>query len=133
MRLLLDTHVWIWFVQGNSTLRKHAPFIEQVIQESQVLVSPISCWETGQLSSRGRIQLPMPCQVWVEQALDGFALAQFSPAIAVEANYLPGNFHPDPADRMLVATARLLDLVLVTRDARILGYGTHGHVKTYAV
>jgi PIN domain nuclease of toxin-antitoxin system len=69
---------------------------------------------------------------WIRQALDrpDFELVGLEPEIAVESCNLPGTFHADPADRFLVATARLKNAVIVTRDQRILKYGEHGHVRT---
>jgi PIN domain nuclease of toxin-antitoxin system len=131
--VLLDTHVWIWFREGNPTIEKDAAWIERMAHTGNVLISPISCWEVAQLCSKGRIALQLPCQLWVDTALKGARLAPLSPAIAVEANYLPGEFHPDPADRILVATARLMDATLVTRDARILNYALTGYLRTKKV
>ena len=133
MLVLLDTHVWIWFREGNPTIQKDAAWIERMADAGNVLISPISCWEVAQLCSKGRIALHLPCQRWVDSALKGAQLAPLSPAIAVEANYLPGEFHPDPADRILVATARLTDATLVTRDSRILNYALAGYLDRKSV
>ena len=82
------------------------------------------------LEARGRITLAKPCSEWVDDALaaPGFGLAPLTPDVAVESVRLPGPFHDDPADRMIVATARLAGAQLVTRDKRILDYGARGHV-----
>ncbi|MGY8826929.1 MAG: type II toxin-antitoxin system VapC family toxin [Candidatus Latescibacterota bacterium] len=83
------------------------------------------------LEAKGRIKLPISCGEWVDQALDapGIALASISPAIALASSRLPGHFHGDPADRILVATARFLQADLLTRDRQIIAYGQAGHVS----
>ena len=86
--LLLDTHVWIWYVEG----------------------------ERAQIASR------------VESQVES-AVQKGSPSVAIESTRLPGSLHRDPADRMIIATARLLGAAIVTRDERILEYARHGHVR----
>jgi PIN domain nuclease of toxin-antitoxin system len=90
-----------------------------------------SCWEIGKLVELGRMHLPYPTEVWVEKALlyPGIQLVHFTPEIAVAASELPGEFHRDPADQILVATARHLGCPIVTADRRILSYR---HVKAIA-
>lgn len=84
------------------------------------------------LEAKGRVTLHMPCDAWVETALaqPAMALVPITPAIAVASSRLPGTLHGDPADRILVATARALDAPLVTRDGAILTYGRGGRLKT---
>jgi PIN domain nuclease of toxin-antitoxin system len=87
------------------------------------------------LSAKGRLNLDMPTHSWIEQSLSHPAMrlvALDDPAIAVESNELPGDFHADPADRLLVATARIGGYTLVTRDQKILDYGKAGHVNVLA-
>ena len=131
--LLLDTHIWIWLINDDRELHNSpslAP-IEEAAKRSLVRVSVISVWEVGMLESKGRINLSIPCQEWVQQALQapGIALAPLSPAIALASSRLPGQFHGDPADRILVATARALQADLITRDRKIIDYGQRGHVS----
>jgi PIN domain nuclease of toxin-antitoxin system len=94
----------------------------------------VSVWEIALLESKGRLELPIPVSEWIRQALDrpDFELVGLEPGIAVESCGLPGAFHADPADRFLVATARLKNAVIVTRDKRILKYAGQGHVKAMA-
>jgi PIN domain nuclease of toxin-antitoxin system len=82
------------------------------------------------LEARGRLVLGKPVAQWVEQALSapGLDLAPFSPDVAIESVQLPAPFHDDPADRMIVATARIAGATLVTRDCKILDYGARGNV-----
>ena len=135
--LLLDTHIWLWLacgVQGKirpSTLRS----IEQAGQRRELFISIISVWEIALLESKRRIVLPMSRQKWMARALDnpGIKLiALDEPEIVLDSCQLPEQFHADPADRFLVATARARNAVLVTADQRILDYSKSGHVKTLA-
>ncbi len=129
--LVLDTHVWIWLVIGDATLSADArEAIERAARTGSVLVPAISVWEVAMLESRGRIVLAAPLVQWVRAALaaPGLGLAPLEPEIAVESCRLPPPFHDDPADRMIVATARVAGATLLTRDRRILDYGGRGHV-----
>ncbi|MGH6953590.1 MAG: type II toxin-antitoxin system VapC family toxin [Alphaproteobacteria bacterium] len=131
-RLVLDTHVWLWLASDAAQLSAQAhDAIERAATDGALHVAAISTWEAAMLDARGRIALAMPCGEWVEEALavPGLSLAPLSPQIAVESCRLPGRLHDDPVDRMIIATARLLDATLVTRDARILRYGLDGHVR----
>lgn len=134
--LLLDTHVWLWLMNGDRALRGSPalPAIEAAAHGGQVGVAAISVWEVGMLESKGRIVLPMDGMLWVEKALGapGVHLIPLSPEIALQSTRLPGAFHGDPADRMLVATARCEGCVLVTRDQRILDYGAQGLLRVLA-
>ena len=134
--LLLDTHVWIWLMNGDPALRGSpaVPAIEQAAREVRVGVAAISVWEVGMLEAKGRTILPMDGMLWIENALaaPGVRLIPLSPDIAIQSTRLPGAFHGDPADRMLVATARCRGCLLVTRDQRILDYGEQGLVRVLA-
>lgn len=132
--LILDTHVWLWLMTGDATLRRTPALalIEQAALDARLLVSAISVWEIGMLEAKGRISLPVDAMQWVAKALaaPGVRLQPLTPAIALHSSRLPGDFHGDPADRILVASARQLDAVLVTRDGKILDYAAAGFVKT---
>jgi PIN domain nuclease of toxin-antitoxin system len=131
--LLLDTHIWLWYAEGNperlppSSVKK----LEQARQESGLRVSSISVWEVGVLHSKGRIQLSTPLPDWIRRALapTGITLLPLDADTAVESTLLPGESHGDPADRFLIATARTKGLVLATRDEAIIEYGNAGHVR----
>jgi PIN domain nuclease of toxin-antitoxin system len=129
--ILLDTHIWVWWVNGSSQLtatqRSH---IES--NESMGLgVSVISCWEVAKLVEVNRLELRCPVAEWIAQALayPGVRLLYLTPRIAVESTRLPGAFHRDPADQIIVATARIRRCPLLTADGRILPYP---HVKILA-
>jgi PIN domain nuclease of toxin-antitoxin system len=132
--LLLDTHYWIWFQAG--THEQFVPRILTAIQESAgaglLLVSVISVWEIGLLESKGRVHLNAPCRQWVDEALasPGLSLAPLTPDIALDSTRLPGTFNGDPADRIIVATARRMGARLLTRDQQLLDYAAQGYLRT---
>ncbi len=131
--LLLDTHIWYWLVIGDEKLKssKILSLIEQGARASNIKISAISVWEMGMLEAKGKIRLTTSCLEWVEQALSapGISLEPLSVEIAIESSRLPGSYHGDPADRILVATARRLGATLITQDAKILEYGKDNYVK----
>lgn len=135
MLLLLDTHVLIWLTeqtgQANQAIREQ---IDRSAREEGVLVSPITFWEVGLLTSGGRLRLETSIDNWLERVIGtpGLGVAPFTPAIAIESTRLPGEFHRDPSDRFIVATARALDATLVTHDRDILRYAQDGHLKALA-
>lgn len=137
-QLLLDTHVWLWLALG--TPKKIAPSalrnIEEAGQVARLLVSIISIWEIALLEARHRIVLPLPLHDWVALALSRpeIRLVGLSrPATVIDGVRLPGEFHSDPADRLLIATARARRATLVTHDERIIEYGRAGHVAVMPV
>jgi len=134
--LLLDTHCWIWSQLGlvQRLSRTALQAIRNAESEGNLRVSVISVWELAMLEKRGRVGLPMNIRLWVEQALrkPGIAVAELTPEIVIESVNLPGEMHGDPADRMLVATARVLGATLLTKDAQLLGYSRQRHIKTIA-
>jgi PIN domain nuclease of toxin-antitoxin system len=129
---LLDTHAWLWLLQGDS--QRLGPTTRERIlaaaREGLLRLSAISLWEVGMLVAKQRLVVSLPCQDWVRQALQvpGLSLVPLTPEIAVQASFLPGEFHGDPADRIIVATARATGAVIVTADQRILDYARDGNV-----
>ncbi len=105
--------------------------IETAASRGALLVSIISVWELGMLEAKGRVQLHMPCEQWVTEALatPGLSLAPLTPEVAIDSTRLPGLLHGDPADRILVATARRMRATLLTRDQKLLEYGRHRHAR----
>jgi PIN domain nuclease of toxin-antitoxin system len=126
--IVLDTHVWVWWVHGDAKLPKeHAQAIGE--RETDGLgVSVISCWEVAKLVEFGRLVLPVTLDEWMNQALayPGIRLLNLTPQIAIESSRLTAPFHKDPADQIIVATAREYGCELATLDDRIRRYG---HVK----
>jgi PIN domain nuclease of toxin-antitoxin system len=99
-----------------------------------VLVSPVSAWQIGLLVRKGRIRLDLEPLAWLERflSLPGVRLTPLGVAAAIASSFLPEPFQGDPADRLLVATARTLPAILITRDARILSYAEAGHMRALA-
>ena len=120
VKLLLDTHVWIWSLLDPDRLRGKVRR-ELGDSKNEIWLSSISVWETLVLARKGRLSLEGNASDWVEEALGKAPLleAPITHEIALESHRveLP---HPDPADRFLVATARVLELTLVTADDRLL-------------
>lgn len=134
--LLLDTHVWLWIAHGSSVPLRPATVraIERAGARRALRVSVISVWEIALLESKGRIDFPMGCSKWISRALDraDLELVGLDRDVAIESCRLPGVLHADPADRFLIATARLRTFAIVTRDARILQYARDGHLQAIA-
>ena len=127
--LLLDTHVLVWSVENNPRLGVQSKQeINRAAREQRVAVSAITPWEIGLLVSKGRLQLNADVMQWIRAALDkpGVQLAPLEPEIAVASTRLPWEMHPDPADRILVATARHLGATLVTADQTLLEIAAKG-------
>lgn len=129
--LLLDTHVFIWLINDTGDLTRDVrQIVDRAAANRRVVVSVIAIWEIATLVRKDRLQLGNPTREWVGRALShpGLAVHPLTPEIAVGSNELPRGIHGDPADRIMIATARALDATLVTRDKTILDYGARGHV-----
>ena len=124
-------------MSGNKALASSPALaqMEAAVGPARLRVSTISVWEVGMLEAKGRISLPLSCEEWVRRSLlaPGLSLASFTPEIALASTRLPGEFHGDPADRILVATARTLEATLVTKDQQIIHYGNKGYLTVLAV
>jgi PIN domain nuclease of toxin-antitoxin system len=124
--IVLDTHIWIWWVEGDlaKLSANHVRLIRAHETTGGMLVSAISCWEVAMLEGANRLSFALPIDQWLTAALryPGIELAALSPEVAVESVRLPAPFHRDPADRIIVATARIHSCPLLTRDQRILSY-----------
>lgn len=134
--LLLDTHVWIWYAQGSEGLLSKATLsaIERARQAQCLHVSTISIWEIGMLCAKEKISLSMPASEWIRRAasMPGLRLLTLDAETAFESTQLPGNPHCDPADRFLIAAARVHKLRLVTADRKIRNYGKAGYAQVLA-
>jgi PIN domain nuclease of toxin-antitoxin system len=122
--ILLDTHIWVWWVHGDSRLGKSSMDLLKEHEAQGLGISIISCWEVAKLVEYKRLDLPGRVEEWMEQALryPGIRLLELTPQIVVEATQLPGDFHRDPADQLIVATARIHRIPLATVDRKILTY-----------
>lgn len=130
--IVLDTHALVWWVNGGpdlSTAAKAAIDREQQDEKGLILVSSISAWEIALLVQKGRLTLTSNVGDWLAtiREIDGVRFVPVDNDIAVQSTCLPGEFHPDPADRMIVALARHLAAPLVTADTKIIAYK---HVRT---
>ncbi len=129
--LLLDTCALIW-VANNDPLRDEAEaeLQQMAARAGGVAISPISAWEVGQLVARGRLKLSTDPDRWFQGLLDGgMTLAHLSPKVLIASSFLPSGVLSDPADKILAATARALDLRLMTRDRPLLQFAEDGHLK----
>lgn len=122
--ILLDTHVWIWWVHGDRRLGRKAMDLLESHEEGGLGVSVISCWEIAKLVEHDRLELHAPVLEWLQEALGypGVALLPLTPEIVVDSSELPGGFHKDPADQLIVATARVEGIHLATADRKLLRY-----------
>jgi PIN domain nuclease of toxin-antitoxin system len=121
LKLLLDTHIWIWSLAEPKQL---SPRVRHVLRDenNELWLSPVSTWEALLLHSKGRIQLHSNARDWITQATLHMREAPLTHEIVVVAQELPLPYQ-DPADRFLAATAAVLGLTLVTADHRLLGLG----------
>ena len=123
--ILLDTHVWLWLLHDPSRLSDAANQLIAV-QESPdgLLISAISVWEVAVKVSVGKLTLPLPIADWYEQARthSNTVIEPLNPLDAIASTQLPGEFHKDPADRILIAIAQRYSIPLVTCDSKILSY-----------
>ncbi len=129
--IVIDTHVLVWWVSGDKSLSKPAfeAINEAIADDSEIIVSSISAWEIAMLIEKGRLVLSMDIESWLDEVsqIDGVRFMPVDNEIGIKSTVLPGEFHKDPADRMIVATARKFAVPLVTADEKIIEYE---HVKT---
>ena len=125
MRAILDTHAWLWWVTQNPRLSDTArDAIEDAQSEGTLWLSAFSIWEVAKKVQKGQLVLDRALDEWLDQATTpaGLHVAELTRAVLVESCRLPGGFAGDPADTIIVATARSLGAVLVTKDERIRNY-----------
>ena len=123
--IVLDTHAWIWFASKPEALSKKAQkAVDAAVKEKNVLVSSISVWEVALLVNMKRLKLSMDVTDWIAKS-ENLPFIQFIPvsnSIAVKSVNLPQPLHPDPADRIIIATALSIGAPLVTKDKKISDY-----------
>lgn len=129
--LVLDTHALVWWVSNDDRLSENAAeAINSALSAGQnLLISSISAWEIAMLIQKGRLVLTMDVEEWLQQVaeIEGIRFVPVDNSISVKSTALPGEFHKDTADRMIVATARHFSASLITADEKIQAYA---HVKT---
>jgi PIN domain nuclease of toxin-antitoxin system len=126
--VILDTHIWVWWNQNDPKLSSYQRNEIENNRSDGIGICTITLVEISRLVKLQRITLPRTLEEWFSIALgiEGVLLIPITPTIAIDGINLPGEFHKDPADRLIVATARVNDCPLVTADKQILGYP---HVK----
>jgi PIN domain nuclease of toxin-antitoxin system len=127
--ILLDTHIWIWWVSNPERLNAEHRDILEHGDDRRFGVSIYSCWEVAKLVEHGDLELKLPVKEWLKAALErpGVELINLDCDIIVDSTQLPQPFQKDPADQLIVATARVLNCKLMTEDRKILAYE---HVST---
>ena len=128
--IVLDTHIWLWWISNPENLSTTAnQAIDQAIAEEGIIISSISTWEVALLVDKERLKLSIDIRDWVRKT-ESLPFVRFMPVdntISLRSVTLPGQFHPDPADRIITATAMTMGLPLVTKDDKIISYP---HVQT---
>lgn len=122
MSVLLDTHVWLWWLLGQPDLpRREREALDAAAERDPPLISAISLWEARMLHSKRRLTLSIPFARWLREAAapDVVRIAPLDAEVVLAVDALPERFHGDPADRLIVATARALDVALATHDRNI--------------
>lgn len=135
MQLLLDTCAAIWIAENAPLTDEAVEAIDKSGDQGRpVLISPISAWEIGLLVAKSRFALPVDPLVWFDRVLEipNVELAHMPHSVLIASSFLPGTPPRDPSDRIMIATAREQNLILVTRDTSILNYAAAGHVRALA-
>lgn len=125
MAVVLDTCAWLWLCAAPAKLSRAAhAAITRARSDAGLIVSVFSTWEIAKLVQKGKLELSTPCREWIMAAMqaDGISMHPVSPEVCIESTELPGVFHGDPADQIIVATARLLSAPVVTADRKIRSY-----------
>ena len=128
--IVIDTHILIWWVSGDKKLSNAAKnIIKKTLVDSEVIISSISVWEISMLIEKERLVISMDIESWINEvsSIEGVRFMPVDNEIGIKSTKLPGDFHKDPADRIIVATARKLAVALVTADEKIIEYP---YVKT---
>ena len=126
--IILDTHIWIWWVNDSPRLTNQYQKWIQDYRSQGLGISIISCWEVAKLVEKNKLTLSIPVDRWLQTALayPGIQLLNLTVPVIVRSTQLTG-FHNDPADQIIVATAKVYDCFLLTADNKILNYA---QVKT---
>jgi len=135
--LLLDTHVWVWLINADDRLnrKKYLKIIEQYSDQGAVRVSAISVWELGMLVAKGRLILSKNIHEWVQEALNskGISLEPLSIDILLESAFMGDEAHGDPADRMILTTAKNINAMIMTADKKIIFYCRHHNLNVMPI
>ena len=122
MKVLLDTHVWLWWLLGSERLQAHErSALDRLASRAALRVAAVSLWEAQMLHAKGRLALNQAFDVWIREAASA-AVVEIVPLdveVVIALTGLPASFHGDPADRLIVATARAHRMSLATHDRAI--------------
>lgn len=128
MWMLIDTHIFLWFVLGDPEITPaEIDKLSVAHREKRLFMSAISIWEIAMLHKGNKIALHQPLDLWIDRATQGIQILPITPDIALESVQLPNCVHKDPADRFILATARIHGLSLITRDEKLLDYMALGY------
>lgn len=131
--IVLDTHIFIWLLNGDEKILKadFLSYINEAIQKNSVFIPAICLWEISMLAAKNRIVIAGNALDWIKNAVSapGINIYPLTPEIAYESAILPDEFHGDPADRIIIATTRILDATLLTFDKKIIKYSEKGYLK----
>lgn len=133
---ILDTHVWLWLMEGDPRIGDHTvTALEAAAASGALYVATLSLWEIAMYEAAGRLRFSVPVDVWLAEAIatPGLSLLEIDVRIAAESARLPGSFKGDLGDRLLVSAARTQGGTIYTADPVILEYGEAGFVETVAV
>ncbi|WP_419808471.1 type II toxin-antitoxin system VapC family toxin [Sphingomonas sp.] len=130
--IVIDTHVLVWMIEGDKCIGRNAiALIEAERALDGVGIVPITTWELAMLVDKDRLVIGQPIASWFDTVLatPGYVLTPWAVSIGIDAGMLPGDIHGDPADRLIIATARALGCPVLTADRKILDYAASGHVQ----
>ncbi|MBO3464420.1 type II toxin-antitoxin system VapC family toxin [Aetokthonos hydrillicola Thurmond2011] len=128
--ILLDTHIWLWWLHSPEKLSERSRTLLTIAEnQNAVIVSAISVWEIALKHSAGKLPLPLSVNEWfaIAKTRRGITIEPVDPLDAIASTQLPGDFHKDPADRIIVAIAYRRNIELITCHQKIL---TYPHIKT---
>jgi PIN domain nuclease of toxin-antitoxin system len=130
-KLILDTHIIIWYVEGIKLSDTQVDLIDRIRTSGELYISNISIWEIAMLFNKGKIIFSITLSEWINKLLStpGLNLMDLSTSILIESCGLPHYEHKDPVDRMLIATARNINSYLMTFDQKIIEYASRGYLK----
>lgn len=127
--ILIDTHIWVWWLTESTFLKKeHRAFLNK-LSSDDIAISIISVWEVAKAVENKKLQFKISVEQWIALASESVIIIPLDAAIIIDSTKLPDNFHKDPADQLIVATARINQCALLTADEKILSYSHVKHVK----
>ena len=134
VQYLLDTNIFIWLASQPENLSPQVvKLVQEASDEKRLFVSQISLWEIALKESLGKLKLSLPIGIWLKRATENIETLSLNLDIIIDSTNLPGDFHKDPADRFIVATARHHLLTLISSDKLIIDYAKNGFVKAQPV